>query len=401
MSKPVRIRSLNQFYQKRFPSNYPWRPLKIDSECRVLIVVPAYDEKPDFLLNSLEACKLEKPTQFGLLWLVNQADGDPLFKRHEAQALALQNRELSNGMPLYSHAQLHLNPRHAGVGLARKIGMDMALDAFAQIDFDGLIVGLDGDCKVSANYLEGLLKLEKSPIKAASLHFEHPLEGLEETNTRAIINYELWLRYYSQALEWSGFKYYHHTIGSSMAVRASTYARVGGMNRRKAGEDFYFLHKLMPLGNYHSYGDIVVYPQARYSDRVPFGTGRAMQDIKSQVKNYDLVYSPLIFIYLKRVLSSSRLGIKSLQELTLWSQFLIENPKIQHSFRALCERVDPHSFSSQFEIWLDGFKVLKFVHHLQAHYEDRPLSVAVSELLGLKGEGLELLKSMREHDQKR
>ena len=35
-----------------------------------------------------------------------------------------------------------------------------------------------------------------------------------------------------------------------MAVRADAYLRQGGMNRRKAGEDFYFLNKFMVLGGY-------------------------------------------------------------------------------------------------------------------------------------------------------
>ena len=35
-----------------------------------------------------------------------------------------------------------------------------------------------------------------------------------------------------------------YTIGSAFAVRAEAYMKQGGMNRRQAGEDFYFLYKL-------------------------------------------------------------------------------------------------------------------------------------------------------------
>ena len=82
-----------------------------------------------------------------------------------------------------------------------------------------------------------------------SIYFEHPLHGpLEPKVYEAIAAYELHLRYYVQALRYAAFPYAHHTIGSSMAVRADAYAKQGGMNKRQAGEDFYFLHKIIPLG---------------------------------------------------------------------------------------------------------------------------------------------------------
>ena len=72
------------------------------------------------------------------------------------------------------------------------------------------------------------------------------------------------------------FPFAFHTIGSSMAVRASSYMRQGGMNKRKAGEDFYFQQKIIPLCGFTECNSTVVYPSPRPSYRVPFGTGRAM-----------------------------------------------------------------------------------------------------------------------------
>ena len=46
-----------------------------------------------------------------------------------------------------------------------------------------------------------------------------------------------------------------------------------GLNKKQAGEDFYFLQKIMPMGNYFELNSTTVHPSSRTSDRVPFGTG--------------------------------------------------------------------------------------------------------------------------------
>ena len=85
-------------------------------------------------------------------------------------------------------------------------------------------------------------------MQAASIYYEHPVAGLafSENLYEGIANYELHLRYYVWALRSIKFPYAFQTVGSSMLCRASSYVRYGGMNRRKAGEDFYFLQKIIP-----------------------------------------------------------------------------------------------------------------------------------------------------------
>ena len=61
-----------------------------------------------------------------------------------------------------------------------------------------------------------------------------------------------------------------------MAVRPEAYMKQGGMNRRKAGEDFYFLNKIMSLGGFGECAETTIYPSPRTSKRVPFGTGQAV-----------------------------------------------------------------------------------------------------------------------------
>jgi hypothetical protein len=98
----------------------------------------------------------------------------------------------------------------------------------------------------------------------------------------AIRNYERYLRSYLFGLRQAGSPYAFHTIGSAFACRASTYIAAGGMNRRHAAEDFYFLQQLAKVGGVETITGTTVQPSPRFSSRVPFGTGRAVQ---AQVDN--------------------------------------------------------------------------------------------------------------------
>jgi len=54
-----------------------------------------------------------------------------------------------------------------------------------------------------------------------------------------------------------------------MICTVDSYIAVRGMNRREAGEDFYFLNKLAKLGDIGQIHATTVYPSARPSRRVP------------------------------------------------------------------------------------------------------------------------------------
>lgn len=53
--------------------------------------------------------------------------------------------------------------------------------------------------------------------------------------------------------------------------------KAGGMNRRCGGEDFYFLQQLTKTSGTEIVDGTVVRPSSRFSNRVPFGTGKAVQ----------------------------------------------------------------------------------------------------------------------------
>ena len=93
-----------------------------------------------------------------------------------------------------------LPKKHAGVGLARKIGMDEACWRFQKIrNPRGIIAAFDADSRCEVNYFKAIVEhfQKKSHIQAASIYYEHPTQGVdfEEDVYAAIVLYELHLRY--------------------------------------------------------------------------------------------------------------------------------------------------------------------------------------------------------------
>ncbi len=180
---------------------------------------------------------------------------------------------------------LHKIPdKRAGAGYARKAGMDEALFRFHTIRKpEGIIVSFDADATCRKNFFRSLHDhFNKQPeTGGSSIYFEHPLEGKEfdQTVYHAICRYELHMRYYVQGIRNSGFPYAYHTVGSCFCVKAYVYAAHGGMNKRKSGEDFYFLHKIIPHTRFSEINTTTVHPSPRPSTRVIFGTGPAVHNI--------------------------------------------------------------------------------------------------------------------------
>lgn len=282
-----------------------------------------------------------------------------------------------------------LPKKHAGVGLARKIGMDEAVRRFEQVNnHNGVIVCFDADSQCEKNYLVEIENhFKKNPkTPACSIHFEHPIEGEEFSSEiyKGIAQYELHLRYYKNGLAYAGLPYAFHTIGSSMAVRSSAYQKQNGMNKRKAGEDFYFLQKLIPLGGFTEIKTTKVIPSPRVSDRVPFGTGRAMQEWLIDGKDEMFSYNVQSFKDLKSFVEQ----VPNLYE--------YPNVKFPESVNAFLTTIDfeeslhkikanatsEKHFVKLFFNWFNAFKVLKYMHYLRDNfYQDRVISEASNTLL--------------------
>ena len=301
--------SIAQTYLNRFPVFPKQLDHVVHESMEICVVIPSYNE-PAIIpsLASIKNCELPENFFVEVVVVVNHPKGEDQSIVDQNKKTLNDVKEFNNSLDkesFYFHAinAFDLPPKHAGVGWARKIGMDEALRRFKKINKNGIICCFDADATISKNYLKEVFHAFKNnQYNGASIYFEHPLHGTEFDNDiyEAILSYELHLRYYKNALKYCGVPYAYHTVGSSMAVSASAYAKQGGMNRRKAGEDFYFINKIIALGNYGEINTTNVIPSPRTSDRVPFGTGRAIQEKIMGNRDLDITYSFEIFRVLKK-----------------------------------------------------------------------------------------------------
>ena len=275
----------------------------------LFVVIPCHNE-PDILttLNSLADCVPPK-AEVSVLVVINDAENSPeeAIQQNISTADRIAGWQLQQQNSFFDVQRIiaqALPQKWAGVGWARKIGMDEAVKQLVNNNMDdGIIVSFDADSTVMPNYLQSIESafIENPTFNFFTIHFEHSYANpeLNATIREGIVRYELHMRYFRNAMKWCGYPHAIHTVGSSFAVKASAYVKQGGMNRRKAGEDFYFLHKLVLLGHYGNIHSTTVFPATRQSDRVPFGTGAAMKKWMEGSSELHYTYSIEAFSNLK------------------------------------------------------------------------------------------------------
>ena len=273
--------------------------------------------------------------------------------------------------------------------------MDEGLRRFKQIGTNGIIVNLDVDCTVSENYFLAIdAHFRENPVDGAGIHFEHPIENESEEIRHAIVQYELHLRYYINMQRLIGFPWAYQTIGSAMAVRSHIYEAQGGMNKRKAGEDFYFLQKIIELGRFSEMNNATVYASARKSDRVPFGTGKAVNDITQADGEYSL-YNPKSFeilqVLFERIEDYYQAQEGDIEKLNL---------QLDDSLRAYLniwgfnsKIIEINQFTSNAEAFkkrffreFNAFQLMKYLHWMRdEHYPNVSVGEGITYLFGKLG----------------
>ncbi len=379
----------------------------------LVITLPALAES-DLLqsLVSLKHCELPEVDVEVIVIINHSSDtSKEIQKLNENIALEVQEwaiKNSSSGLKYLVSNPIELPKKHAGAGLARKVAMDEAVRRLQDsMVINPVIAAFDGDATCSKNYLVELWRFFKSNPNSlgCSINFEHPIHDEESFQTKAIIQYELHLRYYQAALIFAGHPYAEFTVGSSMAVTRNAYVLQGGMNRRKAGEDFWFMLKLMMAGEVGTITNSTVFPSDRDSNRVPFGTGRAMLEMKE--KNDYTFYTSKFesFIRLKNFLNEVgnlyNTEVDIADNLTL--QFLESVNWKTEIAEIKLYTTNYESFQKRFYRWFNVFMVMKFFHFLRDQGEkDVPVFDAAKKLHAYLWDGhilpeseLELLQKFR------
>lgn len=371
--------SIAEKYFKRFPSYQCEINTFSNNIPSLIIVIPSFNEEEiSITINSLFFDQQPHYFNVEIIVLINNSS-DASLKIKDTNRSTLHflkdfaNKNNTSNLSLHSLYVADLKPKHAGVGWARKIGMDIALRRFMNCSNNGVIVGLDADTKVSSNYLNSIYAFFiKGDYNAASIYFEHPINGIHfsDVQYKYIIAYELHLRYYKNVLAYAGFPFAFHTVGSSFALTALAYARQGGMNRRKAGEDFYFINKLIKGEKFGEISDAKVMPSPRISERVPFGTGRAILEAFNDEKDLNLTYDFRIFIVLKdwiKLIGSNEFEYVNFpEEIRAYitkKDWLETHQEIQNNIS------DHKNYLKRFFTNFDAFWVLKFVHFMRDNFK--------------------------------
>jgi hypothetical protein len=356
---------------------------------------PLYFDKTLFLLviNNLPSSPGEviydNQTTIRLLKKIQQKEtGEELTKKIISSGLQISFVDASS-------KGNELPEKEGGVGLARKIGMDLALKVFDyKCPAKKILVCLDADCTVDRNYLTEIQGAYNSKnLQAAYINFRHSLSGNEKENL-AIICYEIFILYYVLGLNYANSAYAFPTIGSLITCDYKSYIKTEGMNKRKAAEDFYFMEKLAKNFKIEKIPSATVYPSGRTSWRVPFGTGQRVKRFLSNAQNEYQVYSPQSFIILKNWLEVfNNPLIKSsgeyLEEARKIHQSLY-NFLVEQNFEVSWERIlrnhkNPDVLRKQKIIWFDGFRTMKLIHYLRDNvFLLSPMFQAADEMLQLK-----------------
>ena len=312
-----------------------------------------------------------------------------------------------------------LIPSDQGVGMVRKIGADIALLLISAGKIASpWIHNTDADARVPSDYFlrtsEQIVSTAGKAKKASCYiypyqHIPNPNMGQQEHNIYwpAVIDYELWLRYYVAGLQWAGSCYAYPSIGSLLACHSLAYARTRGFPKKMAGEDFYFQNKLAKMGSMVNLEGEPIRLLTRPSSRVPFGTGQGtikISQLNQAGQQYE-VYHPLVFDFLRGFLAAAgdwllapekttdekqAVFYSALQKLlpargqkeidrAEWLQNLLIELQVFKNLSAAEKRSrSSEGAKQQFDDWFDSFRTLKLIHRLR---DDLYGSLALGEAL--------------------
>jgi glycosyltransferase involved in cell wall biosynthesis len=339
----------------------------------IYIAIPAMNEK-EYLPFTLDCiAKQQCKAKMKVCVCINQPES--WWEKPDKYDVCENNRQTVTLLENYPDLDVALidkssrgkgwNDKKQGAGCARKVLANHILSVAADTD---IIVNMDADTVFEPDYCQSVLdnfQQHKTAV-ALAVPYYHPLTG-GETIDKAVLRYELYTRNYNLNLLRIGSPYAYTALGSAIACTVKSCRAVGGFDTYESGEDFYFLQKLCKYGNVLRHNKCKVYPAARYSFRVPFGTGPAiykgsLNDWKSYPifhhSGFDIIedtykhintlfrqnYNNEFIDFLKTLFSSD----------DLWSS-------LRKNYKTLS------SFSRAFHNKVDGLRIFQFLRNYQTN----------------------------------
>ena len=366
-----------QDYLNKRGVNGPW---KIDpqpqNKFHQSVVIPAFGELEllPHTLNSLDKndASIQKNTL--VVVVVNNAENSPksILKNNQTTLKILSSKQYNFTLGVVDAAspKLELPTKQAGVGQARKIGMDLALPHLSSTE--SLIFCTDADTIVSKNYIEKVVMyFDKTKTQAAVVGFRH-LESNNKKQEETIRQYEKYLLTTSEKMRDASSPYGYVAMGSTMVCSVEAYCSVGGMPRKKATEDFYFLQELTKYCGVHTIPNILVHPSPRQTSRVYLGTGFRMAQTHQGLQIKSLYYSKHAFSLLQQWITLGttawEVSLDELLKITESKNKELKNFLLKEGIKNIWKNLQSSSpsenhFTKQFHRWFDGFKTIRFLKH--------------------------------------
>ncbi len=336
----------------------------------IFVAIPAMDELQELPLTLQDLSVQDVRLPVEVYVCVNQPDH--FWQLPEKHDICSQNQTLLSLLNDYRGLSLHIldytspgkgwKGKDFGVGWARKVLFDTILKSAQS---DDILISLDADTRIRPGYLQSIADnfAQHPDIPAIAVPYYHPLTG-DEVCDRAILRYEFYMRNYAINLLRIGSPYGFTAIGSAMAMRAGALRKIGGITPLKSGEDFYLMQKFRKMAAIGLCNEECVYPAARYSSRVDFGTGPAMlKGSRGDWSSYPIfhhsLFEPIDETY--RILN--QLFTNDLQNPFL--DFLQTNAKTETSlWTSIRQNVKdlPH-FIQAFHEKADGLRILQFLRN--------------------------------------
>lgn len=351
------------------------------------LVAVVFCDRPDHLWDGLRSLieAVMPPVAVEVLvvfHLPNDASMEARTQHAQAKAIAsaVVQDQVLKGMRLHVLDLPDVVPQDFGDGLTRKLAFDEALRRLQAVDnTDAPIAWLDAGVLVGEGYLTAVHRYfrEHRNKTSCTTGFQFLHDAKECT-----------LRYALRGLRTMRHPHAFYHMASVVVVRGSQYARESGMNRRKVGADFHFLHKLTPLG---LHGDC---PQARLIYL------NDPQDILPQ----DTVFAPAAYHLLRDFAE---------RVLTGWQQSpdaIIAEVSALHPALATwlatagfrerlagmqASATQAASFRQRFFRWFSVLQVQHFMNFAHpAYFERVPLGEAIAALIGPSDDLLSTLRML-------
>jgi glycosyltransferase involved in cell wall biosynthesis len=355
------------------------------SRPKVYATLPVLNES-EHILRLYNDLQSQQSVRWQLVVCVNQPE--EWWQQHEKTALCADNQKTLSLLEKLQDERISIIDRSSpgkgwkgakhGVGWARKTAMDRAATMASP---DDLMVTIDADTHYPPSFFAEIVNQLNSHPDAVGLSapYYHPLTGNEDAD-RSMLRYECYMRNYALNMLLIRNPYGFTAIGSGMACTMRNYHRVGGLTPKMSGEDFYFMQKLRKAGPIIIDLPVKVYPEARFSDRVYFGTGPAM--IKGNQGNWSSypIYHEKSFVKIKETYDSF-MQLYDHDIPTPMDNFIEQNFGLTQFWETLRKNAaSAATFVKSCQHRLDGLRILQFLKYDKSHYQESEESTLLNFL---------------------